>query len=191
MADVNGWERHHPVCYAFVRVFSLSCAQPSKVFGVPDSTMAGAAACSGLSPLGISHDVRVQHDPDRNRKPWKYIGYSGFSSFIASDNDFFVLRRFSAVTVRVLLALQDELSELEGQLTTIDEKLSEPCAPDIHNGSFRQETSELRLELIRELDSKLRAYSKSTSPVAEIKSLTFRRRARTPAHPAQDSAQSP
>jgi hypothetical protein len=96
---------------------------------------------------------------DHENKPWKYIGYRTFTSFIASDNDFFILRRFSTLAVRVLLVLQDELSELEDQLAIIDARLSDPLAPDVHNGSFRQETSELRLELIREIDQKLRSYS--------------------------------
>jgi hypothetical protein len=96
---------------------------------------------------------------DYEKKPWKYIGYRSFTSFIASDNDFFILRRFSTLAVRVLLALQDELAELEDQLATIDARLSDPLAPDVHNGSFRQETSEMRLELIREIDRKLRSYS--------------------------------
>jgi hypothetical protein len=99
---------------------------------------------------------------DRSKKPWKYIGYRGFCDFVASDNDFFILRRFSALTTRVLLALQDELVELETQLSVLESQLSEKLAPDVHNGSFRQETQKRRLDLIRGIDGKLRAYS--TSP---------------------------
>lgn len=94
-----------------------------------------------------------------NRKPWKYVGYRGFCEFVTSDNDFFVLRRFSELTARVLLALQDELSELESQLSILESQLSSISAPDVHNGSFREETSETRLNLIHEIDKKLRSYS--------------------------------
>jgi hypothetical protein len=42
-------------------------------------------------------------------KPWKYIGYPTFSKWMASDADFFVLRRFDDLNVRVILHMQCEL----------------------------------------------------------------------------------
>lgn len=92
-------------------------------------------------------------------KQWKYVGYRGFCKFLASDDDFLILRRFGNLSIRVLLALQDELVDLEGQLETIENTLARFDAPDAHNGSFRQETVECRHELIREIDRKLRSYS--------------------------------
>lgn len=94
-----------------------------------------------------------------NRKRWKYIAYRGFCEFVASDNDFFILRRFSQLTAQVLLALQGELSELEAQLCILETYLSSKSGPDVHSGSFREETQETRLELVREIDTKLRSYS--------------------------------
>ena len=41
-----------------------------------------------------------------DQKPWKYVGYQSFSRFVASDNDFFILRRFGALSVQIILALQ-------------------------------------------------------------------------------------
>ena len=55
-----------------------------------------------------------------NRKPWKYVGYKAFSEWAASDNDFFVLRRFGALNTRVILKLQDEISELEEELEKLE-----------------------------------------------------------------------
>lgn len=89
------------------------------------------------------------------------MGYRGFSEFVASHDNFFILRRFGTLTARVLLSLQDELVELEGQLETLENHLSSAGAPDIHNGSFREETQQARVDLIREIDGKLRAYSES------------------------------
>ncbi|KAH0556095.1 hypothetical protein GP486_005971 [Trichoglossum hirsutum] len=100
---------------------------------------------------------------DMRKKPWKYIGYRKFCEFVTSDNDFFILRRFSELTARVLLALQDELSELESQLQILENHLSQKSAPDVHNGSFRQETQETRLQLICKINMKLRAYSQSAA----------------------------
>ena len=92
-------------------------------------------------------------------KPWKYLGYQGYSSYIASDEDYLILRRFGCLHIRVLLMLQDELVELEGQLAEMDAALAAKDYIDIHNGSFREETSEDRLDLIHEIERRLRNYN--------------------------------
>ena len=96
---------------------------------------------------------------DIDVKPWKYVGYQSFSAFVASDNDFFVLRRFGALSARVLLSLQDQLSHLERDLKTLEESVREKDAPDVHNGSFRQETREDRKALVAQAQRLLREYS--------------------------------
>lgn len=98
---------------------------------------------------------------DVDAKPWKYAGYRSFSTFIASDNDFFVLRRFSALGARVLLRLQDQLSRLEEDLEELEMRVRKKDAPDIHNGSFRQETETAREALVCQAERLLRDYSKS------------------------------
>ena len=135
-----------------------------------------------------SKDSPAYSESERAKKSWKYVGYQGFTSFVASDNDFFVLRRFSTLAARVLLALQDELVELEEQLVIIDAHLSDPLAPDLHNGSFRQEMSEPRLDLIKHIDRKLRAYSKSDAKAFSIEELICRRRACDSAHSTSKSS---
>lgn len=91
----------------------------------------------------------------RRTKPWKYVGYQGFSRFIASDDDFLFFRRFGDLSVRVLLVLQDEIVRLEAQLDALNESLSEDTAPDGHNGSFRTEPSQDRNEILHKVISKL------------------------------------
>lgn len=98
---------------------------------------------------------------DVDAKPWKYTGYRSFSAFVASDNDFFVLRRFSALTARVLLGLQDQLSRLEEDLEALEKTLRKKDAPNIHNGSFRDETETARETLVCQAQRLLRDYSKS------------------------------
>lgn len=105
-----------------------------------------------LSPAKLTQE-------EIDRKPWKYTGYQGFSEFVASDDDFFLLRRFGTLSARVLLALQDRLSELEEELQTLDATYSLKSAPDAHNGSFRQETHPERRELILSIHRSLREYS--------------------------------
>ena len=98
--------------------------------------------------------------PEIEQKPWKYLGYQSFSRFVASDNDFFILRRFGALSAQVILALQDELSCLERDLELIEKSQREEDAPDIHNGSFREETQLDRRKLLLDARPLLREYSR-------------------------------
>lgn len=109
-------------------------------------------------PLGEVPPAKLTQ-AEIDRKPWKYIGYQGFSEFVASDDDFFVLRRFGVLSARVLLALQDRLSELEEELQTLDAMHSLKTAADAHNGSFRQDTHPERRELVLSIYRNLREYS--------------------------------
>ncbi len=97
-------------------------------------------------------------------KAWKYLGYQSFSKFVASDNDFFTLRRFGALTARVLLGLQDQLSQLEEKLDVLEKQHRRGDIFDIHNGSFRQDTLAERKKLISEAQEILVKYSQSPHP---------------------------
>jgi hypothetical protein len=92
-------------------------------------------------------------------KPWKYLGYREYSNYIASDEDYLILRRFGCLHIRVLLMLQDELVELENRLAELDASLAARDYVDVHNGSFREETSETRLDTIHEIERRLRNYN--------------------------------
>ena len=105
------------------------------------------------SPVLTQEDIEV--------KPWKYLGYHSFANFIASDADFFILRRFGALNARVLLGLQDQLSQLEERLNELEDHLRSKNGPNIHNGSFRQETQKERAQLLSLAQSILHDYSKS------------------------------
>jgi hypothetical protein len=94
-------------------------------------------------------------------KPWKEIGYRGFSAFLASDNDFLIFRRFGAINARLLLYLQDEIAILEEELEELETECMAKGAEDIHNGSFRQEALPERTGLLEALNVKVRQYSKS------------------------------
>jgi hypothetical protein len=97
-----------------------------------------------------------------NLKPWKYIGWPGFTRFAASDNDFLLLRRFDVTSTRVLLAMQDNISQLEGSLNNIDAQSCTPNSPDLNNGSFREEHNEERAKIIEKLKTALLEYSEWT-----------------------------
>lgn len=99
--------------------------------------------------------------------PRKYTGYRGFTSFVASDPDFFVVRRFDRLNARVLLTLQDNLSLLEERLEVLDGNLSAKNAGDVNNGSVRDDIPD-RAALLSEMCNKLKDYSTSLSSLGVI-----------------------
>jgi hypothetical protein len=100
----------------------------------------------------------MSEEPER--KPWRDVGYKGYSAFLASDNDFMVFRRFDAINARLLLYLQDDIAVLEKKLEALEAEHMQGIPPDIHNGSFRQETLPDRTKLLDILNVKVRQYSK-------------------------------
>ena len=72
----------------------------------------------------------------------KYVGYKEFAKFVSSSDDFFAVRRFDRVHCRLLLRLQDQISELEEQLDLLDSKLSDRECEDVDNGTVRSDRKE-------------------------------------------------
>ena len=112
-------------------------------------------------------------------KPWKYIGYKTFSSWIASEDEFFVVRRFDGLNVRVLLKLQWEVSKVEKKLVELDATRSSRDNVDIDNGTFEDKDPE-RQKLIIQAHDALQKYSKlvlhsHTFMVTMFQVLTVRR----------------
>lgn len=125
------------------------------------SFISRVVSCKKAHQMQSPTPVWQPSQADVDAKPWKYLGYRSFSALVASDNDFFVLRRFSALSARVLLGLQDQLSRLEEDLEVLEQTAREKDAPDIHNGSSRQETQEDRQDIICQAQRLLREYSQS------------------------------
>lgn len=73
----------------------------------------------------------------------------------ASDDDFFVLRRFGELSARILLRLQDRIVILEEDLQRMD---SECIKNDLDNGTFRYDRNWERQRLLDLLTSRLEQY---------------------------------
>lgn len=104
-----------------------------------------------VSPL-TDEEIRI--------KPWKYIGYKGYADLLSSDDDLFILRRFNTLNVRVILAQQDRLSKLEHELAEVDERNSKRDAPDVNNGTIRDDIEERKL-LLDDIRKEIHRYSLS------------------------------
>lgn len=48
------------------------------------------------------------------------MGYKGYSSLIASENNFYIVRCFGALNARIALVLQGQVSVLEEELEALD-----------------------------------------------------------------------
>ncbi|OCL12968.1 hypothetical protein AOQ84DRAFT_131338 [Glonium stellatum] len=120
------------------------------------------------------------HEPGRDLRrhnPARYLGYRVFSKWVASDQTYFIVRKFPALNVRVILSLQDEIVKLEQELNTLDEDWSRERLPGgiqhpdpdtIHNGTFRQDDVQERTELIERLTKKLKNYSRTNHPIFHL-----------------------
>jgi hypothetical protein len=86
----------------------------------------------------------------------KYTGYEGLASFMGSDQDFMVIRRFDKLHARILLYLQAFISQREQDLRILEHRYKN--APyDIDNGTVLNDQPE-RMELIREIADLLNKY---------------------------------
>jgi hypothetical protein len=82
---------------------------------------------------------------------------------MASDQSFFIVRRFGTLQARVALSLQDEIVQLEEELDSMDKAYSRKAVPDVvDSGSFRNDPWRKRQKLVQDiLPRKLEIYSKS------------------------------
>ena len=99
--------------------------------------------------------------------PWKYIGYRGYSEFLASDNEHFIYRRFSTLNARVALVLQDKVCHLEQELAAFDALHSIPDPVPYNNGTLRDDLPS-RTRILENLTSALERYS--MPPIARLDS---------------------
>lgn len=125
----------------------------------PPSTRTGSSTFSTTSSLAPEEPPLTKEEIDV--KPWKYIGYRGYVDFIASENDFYIMRRFAALNTRAALALQDEVVLLEERLENLEKRYCRRDAENEHNGSLRKDREERR-DLMREIVEALTKYSSST-----------------------------
>ena len=101
---------------------------------------------------------QILTDKEVDEKPWKFIGYPGYSSFLASETDLLIFRRFGASSARIALKLQYDVMVLEEELSRLDRNFARREAQDVHNGSFRIEQPE-RERVIGQLHKALLEYS--------------------------------
>ncbi|KAK5173135.1 uncharacterized protein LTR77_003257 [Saxophila tyrrhenica] len=111
---------------------------------------------------------------------WHHLGYPAFVRWMASSNDFFVLRRFSRLSARCLLYQQNEIARLEKDLDDWDD-LARKTDPDdqvgrLSSDRIEQDPLQERAEILRQLIPLLKAYYDSVNSFAEVKARPTARR---------------
>jgi hypothetical protein len=114
-----------------------------------------------------SSDTEKTADP-----PWKHEGYPAFTKWASSSNDFFLLRRFSRTSTRVLLYLQNEIAELGRKLDDMDEFTMNLPGNQGGCGSFRLDHGSPREEVIEKLAPLLKEHC-TMNPVFAIGNETL------------------
>jgi hypothetical protein len=73
-----------------------------------------------------------------NKPAWKVQGYQAFSKWMASENDFFVFRRFESLNANTILWMQYQISELEEKLEQIHKEIEvSEKEHKLRNSSFK------------------------------------------------------
>lgn len=80
------------------------------------------------------------------------------STWMASDDDFFVVRRYGKLGARIALYLQDQVAELEEQLNQQDRYCEDPAQGDWDNGTFRKDDNAKRKQIMEALSIRLERY---------------------------------
>lgn len=96
--------------------------------------------------------------PEALKTPWKYIGYR--ASFLDSDNDFQVFRKFGTLNSRLLLYPLDKIIVTEKELVEIDLHYSREETGDVNNGSFEEEMLMVREQALERIHHLIIEYSK-------------------------------
>jgi hypothetical protein len=101
-------------------------------------------------------------DQMRRDNPWKYDGYKAFSEWMASENDFFLFRRFESLNANTILYLQHRISGLENRLHEIHRTVEESTEEKWKNSSLGWDANHMpeRLQIMDELSCLLLHYSK-------------------------------
>ena len=108
------------------------------------------------SPLEWSQPL---NDEEKRCAAWKHKGYASYAEWLASSNDFLVLRRFGALNVRVMLFMQYRITCLEERLKDIDQRVAASPNQDARNDSLRWDQGSVREEILEQLIPLLREYS--------------------------------
>ncbi|KAF2465012.1 uncharacterized protein BDR25DRAFT_295794 [Lindgomyces ingoldianus] len=126
-----------------------------------------------LPQLRPSQNLQPLSDDAKKKLAWKYEGYQEFSRWMASDDDFFIIRRFQNLNANVILYMQDRVTQIEERLREIHENnVNAPDGENRKNCSFRWDMrhEQERNRLMCELTGLLHHYNQYVETFSKIRS---------------------
>lgn len=165
---------------------SIASSNASSAYSANSATIQIPQPGTNVYNKKISHK-RQQSDPkyvrfmsavsenQKQTEPERYVGYPGLVSYMTEAQSL-IFRRFDEVHVRLLLYLQDQISQLEIQLRKLDEQnIGEK---EMHHITFREDVDGLRVDimerlrgLIGEYDTMILAFSRMQESKASEKAV--------------------
>lgn len=129
----------------------------------PDALPSGAASISQATDASsISSGTSPSKLEKQANETWKTHGYPELTRWMASSNDFLVLRRFGQTGTRIALKLQDELVRMEDELRQMDAFASSQPRGCGGSGSYRLDEDSPRDRLLLDMAPKLKEYCTSS-----------------------------
>ncbi|TKA72458.1 hypothetical protein B0A55_06891 [Friedmanniomyces simplex] len=100
---------------------------------------------------------------------WQYHGYPALSKWMASANDFFILRRFSPLQARCLLYLQNEIAAIHRGLDDWDQYAQKRPKGTGQSGSFSNDPFTKRTTLLKQAIPLLQQYNDLVNSFSQLK----------------------
>lgn len=168
---------------------SCFCDMPRIPQSLPFSSLPGPVTASAsivpnvISPIPLqqlspSSTVISEASslPNKFSHPWKFDGYKAFSTWMASEDDFFIIRRFQNLNARTILWMQDRIVQIEDRIKEIDKEVEDAeMSKQLRNNSLRWDKHNMpeRHVLMGELSSLLHHYSEASSCLYVVPRLTL------------------
>lgn len=125
--------------------------------------MAASVVADGQSSGTTNQSAIVKADLE----PWRFRGYPKFCRWVASDDDFFVMRIFGSTSARLAMYLQDQIVEQEKALKDADERAMQD---GLDSGTFRNDQQSERVEKMSKLLPMIERYHKFLLGLMDLKS---------------------
>jgi hypothetical protein len=152
---------------------STTCTTPPDPANLPmtSTTNPIAIPLQTLSQSSTTSSATVSEQTKRDNS-YRYEGYQAFSSWMASEDDFFLFRRFDSLNAQTILWMQDRITRIEGDLQGIHKCIENSSFADgLRNDSFRwdERYAQKRHQLMGELSQILFHCSESQSATSSYR----------------------
>ncbi len=156
--------------------------------GSLSAKLAAARPIQSFLTVTSSQGSQQQTFSDDEKRTWafKFKGYPALARWMGASEDFFLIRRFGDLNARILLAMQDDIMQLEERLQTIDKRYEDaffdkatqkPLTPS-RNDTLRCDPDPERRQILGKLRPMLKEYSMTSFVLQMYLEVTMCRRMR-------------